>query len=162
MFFSRGFADLQKPFAAASMTRFGYSHQREYKLKAASFALPPPVAVDLHIDELDQNPRGCGLTVAASSSGGAPKGVSRLPSSPRFHRERADGAATYRICAPSARDAKYASAAAIAESPCLPLPSIPARRSAIFATPCSSTNARWSDNTSASLGISIVPSSNAA
>ena len=49
MFFARSFADFQKPFAAASMARFGDSHQRQNELKAASFALPFPVAIDLHI-----------------------------------------------------------------------------------------------------------------
>src|SRR6266852_2894338 len=134
MFFDGRFADLEKPFSAASMTRFRDLHQGQNKFKTASLALPLPVAIHLHIGELGQNPRTCRPTIATSSSGGAPNGFPRLPSSPRLRRARADGAARYPNSPPSARDAKNASAAAIAESPCLPLPSLPDRRSAIFAT----------------------------
>jgi len=49
MFFARRFTDLEKPFTAASMARFGNMQQRQNKLEPASLALPLPVAIHLHI-----------------------------------------------------------------------------------------------------------------
>jgi hypothetical protein len=50
MFFGCGFANLQKPLAAAAMTRLRQPNERENKLVPALFALPSPVAIHLSID----------------------------------------------------------------------------------------------------------------
>ncbi len=179
IFFRSSLADLQKPFASAPMTRLRQPNQRKYKLIPTLLAFPFPVAIHLFLfpppvrERMKvrvlvqrparfrillsdrQNPRS--LSTSTSSTGAAPNG------SPRASKlSRARRAAIYPIFPGSARVAKNASAAAIAESPCLPLPSPPVRRSEIFAMPCSTTIARWSLKMSASLGISIVLSSNAA
>ena len=49
MFFGRGLANLQKPFATAPMTWLRKTDERENKLVPALFALPSPVAIHLSI-----------------------------------------------------------------------------------------------------------------
>jgi hypothetical protein len=50
MFFGRGLANLQKPFAPAPMTWLRESNERKNKLVPALFALPSPVAIHPGID----------------------------------------------------------------------------------------------------------------
>src|SRR5258708_3798819 len=49
IFFGRRFADLQEPFAAASIARAGQSNERKQELIPALLALPSPIAIHLPI-----------------------------------------------------------------------------------------------------------------